>query len=111
QQQQQQQHRLEEMLSKRQQRKLAAIHRMSQMLHQYPNIEGAVHTLGNSWLGRKIRNRLEHKLDMAADQVVSWWYNSEVPTTATITVLATEEEIALEAAVVTVTSEPLELRS
>ncbi|KAG0005601.1 hypothetical protein BGZ79_003512 [Entomortierella chlamydospora] len=64
---------------RQQQQKLSGgIRRVGQILHSYPSIEGVVLTFGNSWLGRKIKSRLEHKLlDKAADQVVEWWYSGE----------------------------------
>ncbi|KAF9436803.1 hypothetical protein BGZ76_002945 [Entomortierella beljakovae] len=63
----------------RQKQKLTgSMHRVGQILHKYPNVEGAVRTFGNSWLGRRIKTRLEHKiLDKAADQVVEWWFNND----------------------------------
>ncbi|KAF9170589.1 hypothetical protein BGX21_008787 [Mortierella sp. AD011] len=64
---------------RQQQQKLSGgIRRVGQILHSYPSIEGVVLTFGNSWLGRKIKSRLEHKLlDSAADQVLEWWYSGE----------------------------------
>ncbi|KAF8936054.1 hypothetical protein EDD21DRAFT_363378 [Dissophora ornata] len=67
--------------------KQSGIRRVGQMLHNYPSVEGVVLTFGNSWLGRKIKSRLEHKLvDLAAEQAVDWWYGSDDKgTTATVT--------------------------
>ncbi|KAF9192257.1 hypothetical protein BGZ49_003448, partial [Haplosporangium sp. Z 27] len=51
--------------------------RVGEILHNYPSLEGVVVTFGNSWLGRKIKSRLEHKLLDRADQVVDWWFDNE----------------------------------
>ncbi|KAF9114117.1 hypothetical protein BGX27_000096 [Mortierella sp. AM989] len=66
--------------AKRQQQQMLSggMRRVGKILHNYPTVECVVLTFGNSWLGRRIKSRLEHKLlDRAADQVVEWWYSSE----------------------------------
>ncbi|KAI1311284.1 hypothetical protein EDD11_003530 [Mortierella claussenii] len=60
----------------RQCQRLSGLHRVGELLHEYPRLEVVARTFGDSWLGRKIRSRLEQKLDMASDQVVEWWYCS-----------------------------------
>ncbi|KAG0222335.1 hypothetical protein BGX31_009194 [Mortierella sp. GBA43] len=52
---------------------LSSIQRVTEILHSYPTIEGAVYSFGNSWLGRKIKHRLEHKLEAAADHIFYGW--------------------------------------
>ncbi|KAG9323462.1 hypothetical protein KVV02_000824, partial [Mortierella alpina] len=51
----------------------AGLYRAGQLLQGYPSLEGALRSFGNSWLGLKIRNRLEQKMEIDADQVVDWW--------------------------------------
>ncbi|CAO3569352.1 unnamed protein product [Mortierella alpina] len=55
------------------QKKMSGLHRAGQLLQGYPSLEGVVRSFGNSWLGQKIRSRLEHKMERVADQVVDWW--------------------------------------
>ncbi|KAG0281774.1 hypothetical protein BGZ95_010427, partial [Linnemannia exigua] len=55
------------------QQTLSGLHRAGKILEAYPSIEGVVRNIGNSWLGQKIKSRLEQKLDVVADQVVDWW--------------------------------------
>ena len=66
--------------------KQSGIRRVGQVLHNYPSVEGVVLSFGNSWLGRKIKSRLEHRLvDLAAEQAVDWWCGSDDKgTTATM---------------------------
>ncbi|KAF9128866.1 hypothetical protein BGW39_004679, partial [Mortierella sp. 14UC] len=52
---------------------LSGLNRAGKILEAYPSIEGVVRNIGNSWLGQKIKSRLEQKLDVVADQVVDWW--------------------------------------
>ncbi|KAG0330394.1 hypothetical protein BGZ99_004764 [Dissophora globulifera] len=59
-----------------QQRKPSGIRRVAVILHHYPTVEGVVVRFGNSWLGQKIKNRLDNKLDTAAAHIVDWWYGS-----------------------------------
>ncbi|KAF9980309.1 hypothetical protein BGZ75_008578, partial [Mortierella antarctica] len=51
----------------------AGLYRAGQLLQGYPSLEGALRSFGNSWLGLKIRNRLEQKMEIDADHVVDWW--------------------------------------
>ncbi|KAF9576293.1 hypothetical protein EC968_009267 [Mortierella alpina] len=61
-----------EQIHKRQ-KKMSGLHRAGQLLQGYPSLEGAVRIFGNSWLGLKIRSRLEQKMEIVADQVADWW--------------------------------------
>ncbi|KAG0202752.1 hypothetical protein BGX33_009489 [Mortierella sp. NVP41] len=60
------------------QQTLSGLNRAGKILHSYPSIEGVVRNIGKTWLGRKIKSRLERKLDVVADQVVDWWEAGEV---------------------------------
>ncbi|KAG0201623.1 hypothetical protein BGX28_005592 [Mortierella sp. GBA30] len=82
----------EESYNKRQ--KLSGLHRAGKkILKGCPSLEGAVRSFGNSWLGQKIRNRLERKLDMVADQVVDWWVGDDE--LGISTVMSTESDSSL----------------
>ncbi|KAF8943012.1 hypothetical protein BGZ47_005906 [Haplosporangium gracile] len=65
----------------RHQQTLSGLNRAGKILQsKYPSIEGIVRNISNSWLGQKIKTRLEQKLDVVADQVVDWWEaGGEVP--------------------------------
>ncbi|KAG0031455.1 hypothetical protein BGZ81_001233 [Podila clonocystis] len=52
---------------------LSGLQRAGKVLEEYPSVSGVVHIFGNSWLGQKLRGKLEHKLNKVANQVVDWW--------------------------------------
>ncbi|KAF9903649.1 hypothetical protein EC991_003470 [Linnemannia zychae] len=63
----------QEQKAARNQQTLSGLNRAGKILEAYPSIEGVVRNIGNTWLGQKIKSRLEQKLDVVADQVVDWW--------------------------------------
>ncbi|KAF9949410.1 hypothetical protein BGZ72_008817 [Mortierella alpina] len=67
-----------EQIYKRQKR-MSGLHRAGKLLQGYPSLQGAVRCFGNSWLGLKIRSRLEQKMEIVADQVVDWWEGDKEP--------------------------------
>ncbi|KAF9299953.1 hypothetical protein BGZ74_008470 [Mortierella antarctica] len=56
--------------------RLSGLQRAGKVLEEYPSLSGVVQIFGNSWLGQKLRGKLEHKLNKVADQVVDWWSKS-----------------------------------
>ncbi|KAG0352691.1 hypothetical protein BGX24_007486, partial [Mortierella sp. AD032] len=68
-----QQHQHQQQKAAKHQQTLSGLHRAGKILEAYPSIEGVVRNIGKSWLGQKIKYRLEQKLDVVADQVVDWW--------------------------------------
>lgn len=65
----------------RHQQTLSGLNRAGKILQsKYPSIGGVVRNIGNSWLGQKVKTRLEQRLDVVADHVVDWWEaGAEVP--------------------------------
>ncbi|KAF9183009.1 hypothetical protein BGZ51_004312 [Haplosporangium sp. Z 767] len=60
--------------SKDYQRKMSGLDRASKkILEGYPSLDGIVRNFGNSWLGKKIKSRLDYRLDIVADKMMDWW--------------------------------------
>ncbi|KAF9021792.1 hypothetical protein BGZ52_001433, partial [Haplosporangium bisporale] len=59
--------------------RLPGLQRAGKVLEEYPSLSGVVQLFGNSWLGQKLRRKLEHKLNKVADQVVDWWEQEPSP--------------------------------
>ncbi|KAF9318943.1 hypothetical protein BG003_010247 [Podila horticola] len=59
--------------------RLSGLQRAGKVLEEYPSLSGVVQIFGNSWLGQKLRGKLEHKLNKVADQVVDWWEHEHSP--------------------------------
>lgn len=59
--------------------RLPGLQRAGKVLEEYPSLSGVVQIFGNSWLGQKLRRKLEHKLNKVADQVVDWWEQEPSP--------------------------------
>ncbi|KAG0092789.1 hypothetical protein BGZ93_001252 [Podila epicladia] len=59
--------------------RLSGLQRAGKVLEEYPSLSGVVQIFGNSWLGQKLRGKLEQKLNKVADQVVDWWEQEPSP--------------------------------
>ncbi|KAF9438115.1 hypothetical protein BGZ76_009733 [Entomortierella beljakovae] len=54
---------------------LPGLYRAGKVLEaNYPALDGVVRQIGRSWIGQRIiaRGRLEHKIDVVAEQVIDW---------------------------------------
>ncbi|KAG0256356.1 hypothetical protein BG011_004604 [Mortierella polycephala] len=67
----------QEHASKGYQRKMSGLDRASKkILEGYPSLDGVIRNIGNTWLGEKIKSRLDYRLDIVADKVMDWWESS-----------------------------------